>query len=132
MGREISDSEILRFLDAVNAQLRRSGVIIHSVRFSRVSEARKRQIEEYRFSESEIIKNRIKMKTEQTMDYKKKYLNALEAVRKMQETNPHDEGLQNWVNDNFPELAESEDERIRKELIRFHKSTIDIDGIKGS
>ena len=31
----------------------------------------------------------------------------------------------------FPELKESEDERIRKALIRFHKSTIDVDGIKG-
>lgn len=31
----------------------------------------------------------------------------------------------------FPELKESEDERIRKALVRFHKSTIDIDGIKG-
>ena len=31
----------------------------------------------------------------------------------------------------FPELKESEDERIRRALVRFHKSTIDIDGIKG-
>jgi len=31
----------------------------------------------------------------------------------------------------FPELKESDDERIRKALIRFHNSTIDIDGIKG-
>ena len=31
----------------------------------------------------------------------------------------------------FPELKESEDEEIRKALIRFHKSTIDVDGIKG-
>ena len=31
----------------------------------------------------------------------------------------------------FPELKESEDERIRETLIRFHKSTIDVDGIKG-
>ena len=31
----------------------------------------------------------------------------------------------------FPELKKSEDERIRKALIRFHKSTIDVDGIKG-
>lgn len=31
----------------------------------------------------------------------------------------------------FPELMESESERIRKALIRFHKSTIDVDGIKG-
>ena len=32
----------------------------------------------------------------------------------------------------FPELMESKDERIMKALIRFHKSTIDIDGIKGN
>lgn len=31
----------------------------------------------------------------------------------------------------FPELKESEDEKIRRALIRFHKSTIDVDGIKG-
>ncbi len=31
----------------------------------------------------------------------------------------------------FPELKESDDERIRNALIGFHKSTIDIDGIKG-
>lgn len=31
----------------------------------------------------------------------------------------------------FPELVESEDERIKKALMRFHKSTIDVDGIKG-
>ena len=32
----------------------------------------------------------------------------------------------------FPELKESEDEKIRKALVKFHKSTIDIDGIKGA
>lgn len=32
----------------------------------------------------------------------------------------------------IPELKESEDEKIRKALVRFHKSTIDIDGIKGA
>ena len=31
----------------------------------------------------------------------------------------------------IPELKESEDERIRKALIRFHMSSINIDGIKG-
>ena len=31
----------------------------------------------------------------------------------------------------FPELKESVDEKIRKALIRFHKSTVDVDGIKG-
>ena len=35
------------------------------------------------------------------------------------------------LEDILPELKESEDERIRKALIRFHKSSIDIDGIKG-
>ena len=37
-----------------------------------------------------------------------------------------------YVSTIFPELVESEDERIRKALVRFHKSTIDIDGIKGA
>lgn len=31
----------------------------------------------------------------------------------------------------FPELRESEDEKVRKALLRFHASTIDIDGIQG-
>jgi len=65
------------------------------------------------------------------MDYKEKYNKLVEAVKVLQEANPSDEGIQNWINDNVPELAESEDERIREALIRFHKSTIDIDGIKG-
>ena len=65
------------------------------------------------------------------MDYKERYNKLVEAVKVLQETNPSDEGIQNWINDNVPELAESEDERIREALIRFHRSTIDIDGIKG-
>jgi hypothetical protein len=36
------------------------------------------------------------------------------------------------VEQNTEESACSEDERIRKALIKFHKSTIDIDGVKGS
>ena len=32
----------------------------------------------------------------------------------------------------FPAIYQSEDEKIRKALVRFHKSTIDIDGIKGA
>jgi len=65
------------------------------------------------------------------MDYEKKYRDLVEAVKELQEANPSDEGIQKWVEDNVLELAESKDERIRKALIRFHKSTIDIDGIKG-
>lgn len=55
------------------------------------------------------------------MNYEKKYKEALEAIKKIQEANPHDEGLQNWINDHFPELSESEDERIRKQIISFLK-----------
>ena len=51
------------------------------------------------------------------MDYEKKYNELVEAVRKLYEANPSDDGIKNWVNDNVPELKESEDERIRKELI---------------
>ena len=53
-----------------------------------------------------------------------KYNKLVEAIKVLQETNPNDEGIQNWVNDNVPELAESEDERIRKELIRIFKGEI--------
>ena len=65
------------------------------------------------------------------MDYKEKYNRLLDAIKELQKANPSDDGIQNWINDNVPELKESEDEKIRKALIRFHKSSIDIDGIKG-
>ena len=55
-------------------------------------------------------------------NYEKRYKDALEAIKKLQEANPSDEGIQNWVNDNFPELAMSEDEKIRKELIEHIKA----------
>ena len=47
----------------------------------------------------------------------KAYDEALEAVKNLREINPSDEGIQNWVNENFPELKESEGEKIRKVLI---------------
>ena len=50
-------------------------------------------------------------------NYEQKYKKALEAVKFLQEVNPSDEGIQNWVKDNFPELKESEDERMRKSII---------------
>ena len=53
------------------------------------------------------------------MDYEKAFKDALKAVKELQEANPSDDGIQNWVNDNFPELRESEDERIMKGLIEF-------------
>lgn len=51
-------------------------------------------------------------------DYKEKYNKLVEAVKALQEANPSDEGIRNWVNDNVPELKESEDEKIMKELKR--------------
>lgn len=51
------------------------------------------------------------------MYYEKKYNKLVEAIKVLQETNPSDEGIQNWVNDNVPELADSEDERIRRNII---------------
>jgi hypothetical protein len=50
------------------------------------------------------------------MDYKEKYNKLVEAVKVLQEANPSDDGIQNWVIDNVPELRESEDERIRKAI----------------
>ena len=55
------------------------------------------------------------------MDYEKRYNELIDAIKEMMEANPHDEGLQNWVHDNVPELAESEDEKIRKALIELVK-----------
>jgi hypothetical protein len=51
------------------------------------------------------------------MDYKKKYEKLVDAVKVLRDNNPSDEGIQNWVNDNVPELKESEDERIKKAIL---------------
>ena len=53
------------------------------------------------------------------MNYEQRYKEALEAVKELQEDNPSDDGIQNWINDKFPELRESEDERIRKEILEY-------------
>jgi len=65
------------------------------------------------------------------MDYEKLYKEALSRARQFSE-HPLQEDSDSIVEYIFPELKESEDEKIRKVLIRFHKSTIDIDGIKGN
>lgn len=44
------------------------------------------------------------------------YDRALEAVKRLREVNPSDEGIQRWVNENFPELEESKDEKIIRSL----------------
>lgn len=54
------------------------------------------------------------------MNYEQRYKEALKAVKELQEANPSDDGIQNWVNENFHELAKSEDdnEKISAMLIR--------------
>lgn len=66
------------------------------------------------------------------MDHEKKYKEALErAKNELLLCGSQDCDAARQILRFFPELAESEDERIRKALIAFHKSTIDINGIKG-
>lgn len=54
------------------------------------------------------------------MDYKKKYEDALNRAKKLQ-ANAKGLILNKWLYSIFPELKESEDERIRKEIISFLK-----------
>ena len=66
------------------------------------------------------------------MDYEKAYKEALERARSYYNNEEVRVGMTPIeLEEIFPELGESEDERIRKALVRFHKSTIDVDGIKG-
>lgn len=57
-------------------------------------------------------------------DYKEKYNKLVEAIKVLQEANPSNKGIQNWINAKVPELAESEDEKIRKDLISLLNSSI--------
>jgi hypothetical protein len=69
------------------------------------------------------------------MDYEKAYREALEKIREGLQPLPDGTKISGvtraFLEEVFPELKESEDEKIRKALVRFHKSTIDVDGIKG-
>ena len=59
------------------------------------------------------------------MDYEKRYKDALANARLLMESNPSDEGLQNWVKDTFPELAKEEDEKMRIFLIDYFDKLVD-------
>ena len=61
------------------------------------------------------------------MDYEKKYEKLVDAVKVLRDNNPSDEGIQNWVNDNVPELRESEDERIKKSISNYINVTLSDD-----
>ena len=64
------------------------------------------------------------------MNYEKRYNELIDAIKEMMEANPHDEGLQNWVHDNVPELTESE-EMNRKEidLMRLYNRVLNTFGV---
>ena len=66
------------------------------------------------------------------MNYKKAYKEAIKRAKAMIEVAEKEEEVYKSAITIFPELKKSEDERIKETLIKFHKSTIDIDGIKGN
>ena len=61
------------------------------------------------------------MKELSTEEKAKAYDKAIERARKLQE-NSNGMILKKWLWDIFPEFAESEDERIRKEIINYIKT----------
>ena len=63
------------------------------------------------------------------MDYKNKYEQALERARIWKDKSGMSEDKQGILDDIFPELAESEDERIRKALMQNLKERF---GTKGN
>ena len=60
-----------------------------------------------------------------TMDYEKAYKKALERARIWKDKSGMPKDKQGILDDIFPELEESEDERIRKAIIQHFKTTTD-------
>ena len=65
------------------------------------------------------------------MDYKKRYNKLIETIKVLQKENPSDKVIQNWINENVPELHhESEAEKTERILhsisdkISFHLDDI--------
>lgn len=57
-------------------------------------------------------------------NYEKKYKEALESIKKIRDANKCNTALVESIEYFFPELAESEDEKIRKEIILFFEQEI--------
>lgn len=53
------------------------------------------------------------------MDYEKAYINAVARAKQAIKDCGHNEGQKRMIEDIFPELAESEDEKIRKWIRTF-------------
>jgi hypothetical protein len=60
----------------------------------------------------------------------KAYDDAINAIKKLKAKHPTAHVIKDWIKENFPELAESEDERIRKGLIQYF-STFTLDTFAG-
>ena len=54
-------------------------------------------------------------------NYEEKYKNALERARILQKANPDEQAIQAFVEDAFPELKQSKDENILREIKRYIK-----------
>jgi hypothetical protein len=100
-----------------------------------ITEEMQKQIESTMPTPKQIVESIDKKLEEkkERIDYKQKYNKALERVKEFYVLCKRygAESTANFFEDTFPELEESEDEKIRKALIRFHRSTIDVDGING-
>ena len=55
------------------------------------------------------------------MDNEEKYKKLIRAIKILREIKPRDESLEKWIKEYVPDLAEPEEERIRKSLIHFVK-----------
>lgn len=66
------------------------------------------------------------------MDYEKKYNEALERARKAYNAiKPENYGARKIIENAFPELAESEDERIRRTLVEYFGPKVQLDFVRG-
>ena len=70
-------------------------------------------------------------KTYLIMDYEQKYKEALERAKTLYE-NANGMILKKWVEQVFPELRESEDERIRKWIINDIRYNMDNETLENS
>ena len=55
------------------------------------------------------------------MDYKEKYEQAIENIKKIKAANKYNKELVDFIDNKYPELKESKDERVRKSLIEHIK-----------
>lgn len=58
------------------------------------------------------------------MDYENKYKNAIERARECMKDGGISQNTIDYLCDIFPELKESEDEKIRKDILRYVKTMI--------